>query len=290
MSEKGNMMIIHEIIKAILLGIIEGITEWLPVSSTGHLLLFDNIMPLNQSEAFRNMLVEVIQLGAILSVVIIFFGRLNPFSTKKTSLAKKTTWNMWLKIFIAVIPGGVAVIVLKFLNFDLPDNPFLIAGTLFVYGIAFIVIERARKNKPYRVDSADSLSYKDVLLIGTFQVLSIVPGTSRSGSTILGGMLLGVSRTAAADFSFFLAIPAMLGASGIEVLSFIKDLASGTDNIVFGAEQAIILTVASLVSFAVSFISIKFLMNFVKKHSFEAFGWYRIALAVLVVLFFSLSK
>ncbi len=283
-------MIIFELLKAVLLGIIEGITEWLPVSSTGHLLLFDNVMPLNQSEAFRNMLVEVIQLGAILSVVIIFFGRLNPFSRKKSGAEKKATWATWFKILIAVIPGGVAVIVLKLLDFDLPDNPFLIAGTLFVYGIAFIIIERTRKNKPYKVNSVDELSYTDALLIGTFQVLSIVPGTSRSGSTILGGMLLGVSRTAAADFSFFLAIPAMLGASGIEVLSFVKDLSDNTAGIVFGAEQAIILALASAVSFAVSFVSIKFLMNFVKKHSFEAFGWYRIALAILVVLFFSFAK
>lgn len=283
-------MIVFELLKAVLLGIIEGITEWLPVSSTGHLLLFDNVMPLNQSEAFRNMLVEVIQLGAILSVVIIFFGRLNPFSGKKSGAEKKATWATWLKILIAVIPGGVAVITLKLLDFDLPDNPFLIAGTLFVYGIAFIIIERTRKNKPYKVNSVEELSYTDALLIGTFQVLSIVPGTSRSGSTILGGMLLGVSRTAAADFSFFLAIPAMLGASGIEVLSFVKDLSDGTAGIVFGAEQAIILALSSVVSFAVSFVSIKFLMNFVKKHSFEAFGWYRIVLAILVVLFFTFVK
>lgn len=280
-------MLIIELLKSVLLGIVEGITEWLPVSSTGHLLLFDNILPLAQSEPFRNMLVEVIQLGAILSVVVLFFNRLNPFSSKKTAAEKKSTWLMWAKILVAVIPGGVAVIVLKLLDFDLPDNPYIIAAALFVYGIAFIVIERCRKNKPYRIESADNLDFKTAFLIGVFQVLSIIPGTSRSGSTILGGMLLGVSRTAAADFSFFLAIPAMVGASGVEVLSFVKDLADGTSNVVFGAEQIAVLAVATAVSFLVSFIAIKFLISFVKKHSFEAFGWYRIALAIIVVIYFT---
>ena len=194
---------------------------------------------------------------------------------------------MWAKILVAVIPGGVAVIVLKLLDFDLPDNPYIIAAALFVYGIAFIVIERCRKNKPFRIESADNLDFKTAFLIGVFQVLSIIPGTSRSGSTILGGMLLGVSRTAAADFSFFLAIPAMVGASGVEVLSFVKDLADGTSNVVFGAEQIAVLAVATAVSFLVSFIAIKFLISFVKKHSFEAFGWYRIALAIIVVIYFT---
>lgn len=283
-------MLIVELIKSILLGIVEGITEWLPVSSTGHLLLLDNIFPLAQSASFRNMLVEVIQLGAILAVVVIFFSRLNPFSAKKSKEEKKATWIMWSKILVAVIPGGVCVVLLKLLGFDLPDNPYIIAAALLVYGIAFIVIERSRKNKSFKIASAEDIDYKTAFLIGVFQVLSIVPGTSRSGSTILGGMVLGVSRTAAADFSFFLAIPAMVGASGIEVLSFVKDLADGTSDVIFGAEQIAILSLATVVSFIVSMIAVKFLVNFVKKHSFEAFGWYRIALAAVVAIYFIFSR
>lgn len=283
-------MLIVELIKSILLGIVEGITEWLPVSSTGHLLLLDNIFPLAQSASFRNMLVEVIQLGAILAVVVIFFSRLNPFSAKKSKEEKKATWIMWSKILVAVIPGGVCVVLLKLLGFDLPDNPYIIAAALLVYGIAFIVIERSRKNKSFKIASAEDIDYKTAFLIGVFQVLSIVPGTSRSGSTILGGMVLGVSRTAAADFSFFLAIPAMVGASGIEVLSFVKDLADGTSDVIFGAEQIAILALATVVSFIVSMIAVKFLVNFVKKHSFEAFGWYRIALAAVVAIYFVFSR
>lgn len=283
-------MLIVELIKSILLGIVEGITEWLPVSSTGHLLLLDNIFPLAQSASFRNMLVEVIQLGAILAVVVIFFSRLNPFSAKKSKEEKKATWIMWSKILVAVIPGGVCVVLLKLLGFDLPDNPYIIAAALLVYGIAFIVIERSRKNKSFKIASAEDIDYKTAFLIGVFQVLSIVPGTSRSGSTILGGMVLGVSRTAAADFSFFLAIPAMVGASGIEVLSFVKDLADGTSDVIFGAEQIAILALATVVSFIVSMIAVKFLVNFVKKHSFEAFGWYRIALAAVVAIYFIFSR
>lgn len=281
---------LFELLKSVLLGIIEGVTEWLPVSSTGHLLLFDNILPLAQSKQFRDMLVEVIQLGAIFAVVILFFNRLNPFSSKKTTREKKATWSMWGKILVAVIPGGVSVIALKLAGFDLPDNPYIISAALFFYGIAFIVIERCRKSKPFKINSVEELDYKSAFLIGVFQVLSIIPGTSRSGSTILGGMLLGVSRTAAADFSFFLAIPAMLGASGIEVLSFVKDLADGSSGIVFGVEQIAVLVVATVVSFAVSLVAIKFLMSFVKKHSFEAFGWYRIVLALLVILYFTLIR
>lgn len=283
-------MLIVELIKSILLGIVEGITEWLPVSSTGHLLLLDNIFPLAQSASFRNMLVEVIQLGAILAVVVIFFSRLNPFSAKKSKEEKKATWIMWSKILVAVIPGGVCIVLLKLLGFDLPDNPYIIAAALLVYGIAFIVIERSRKNKSFKIASAEDIDYKTAFLIGVFQVLSIVPGTSRSGSTILGGMVLGVSRTAAADFSFFLAIPAMVGASGIEVLSFVKDLADGTSDVIFGAEQIAILALATVVSFIVSMIAVKFLVNFVKKHSFEAFGWYRIALAAVVAIYFIVSR
>ena len=282
-------MLILELLKAVILGIIEGITEWLPVSSTGHLLLFNEIFPLAQDRSFTHMLVEIIQLAAILAVVVYFFGRLNPFSKKKSAEEKKNTWVLWSKILVAVIPGGLAVVLMKICDIDLIDDPFIIAAALLVYGIAFIVIERLKKNKTPKIETADDISYKTALYIGLFQVLSLVPGTSRSGSTILGAMLCGVSRTAAADFTFFLAIPAMCGASGIEVLSYAKDVMDG-EAILFGGQQLLILAVAMVVSFLVSLVAIKFLMGFVKRHSFEAFGWYRIALAILVVLYFTIIK
>lgn len=278
-------MLVIELIKAVLLGIIEGITEWLPVSSTGHLLLFNEVFPLAQDTAFTHMLVEIIQLAAILAVVVCFFGRLNPFSPKKSAEEKKNTWLLWSKILVAVIPGGFAVITMKLLDIDLIDDPFIIAAALAVYGVAFIVIEKLKKNKSPKIQSSDGIDYKTALYIGLFQVLSLVPGTSRSGSTILGAMLCGVSRTAAAEFTFFLAIPAMCGASGLEVLSYVKDVSDGTAQMM-GAEQLAILGVSMLVSFVVSLFCVKFLMSFVKRHDFCVFGWYRVALAVLLVLYF----
>ena len=278
-------MLILELLKALLLGIVEGITEWLPVSSTGHLLLFNEFFPLNQDKAFTDMLVEVIQLAAILAVVVYFFNRINPFSPKKTKAEKKATWVLWSKILVAVIPGGVAVVGMKLLDIDLIDDPIIIAAALVIYGIAFIIIERLKKGKEFAVVSTDDISYRTALYIGLFQVLSIVPGTSRSGSTILGAMLCGVSRTAAAEFTFFLAIPAMCGASGLEVLSYAKDIIDG-EAVMFGAEQLCILAVAMVVSFAVSLVCIKFLMGFVKRHSFESFGWYRIILGAILLAYF----
>ncbi len=276
-------MFIIELLKALVLGIIEGITEWLPVSSTGHLLLFNEFFPLKQDTSFTHMLVEVIQLSAILAVVVYFFHRLNPFSPKKSKAEKRGTWILWSKILVAVIPGGAAVVAMKICDIDLIDDPFIIAAALLVYGIAFIIIERAKKNKAPKIVTADDISYKTALLIGVFQVLSLVPGTSRSGSTILGAMLLGVSRTAAADFTFFLAIPAMCGASGLEVLSYAKDVMDG-EATMFGGEQLALLGVAMVVSFLVSLVAVKFLMGFVKRHNFEVFGWYRIALAVIIII------
>ncbi len=279
-------MLILELLKAFLLGIVEGITEWLPVSSTGHLLLFDRFVPLMQSESFRNMLVEVIQLGAIFAVVVLYFHRLNPFSPKKSPEEKKATWILWAKILVATIPGAVAVVVLKLLGFDLPDDPVIISAALVVYGVAFIIIERCRKDKPFSINSTEDISYGRAFAIGAFQVLSIVPGTSRSGSTILGSSLLDVSRTAAAEFSFFLAIPAMVGASGVEVLSFVKDMAEGTSDVVFGNEQILVLAVSTLVAFLVSMAAVRFLIGFVRRHSFEAFGWYRIILGAALLVYF----
>jgi len=276
-------MLILELLKALLLGIVEGITEWLPVSSTGHLLLFNQFFPLEQDQSFTHLLVEVIQLAAIFAVVVFFFHRLNPFSGKKSAEEKKATWVLWSKILVAVIPGGAAVIGMKLLGIDLIDDPIIIAAALAVYGVAFILIERAKKDKKPSITSADDISYKTALFIGLFQVLSLIPGTSRSGSTILGAMLLGVSRTAAADFTFFLAIPAMAGASGLEVLSYAKDIID-KEATMFGAEQLAILAVASVVSFVVSLVAVKFLMGFVKRHNFEVFGWYRIALGIIILI------
>lgn len=281
-------MLILELIKALLLGIVEGITEWLPVSSTGHLLLFNEFFPLEQDTSFVHMLVEIIQLAAILAVVVYFFYRLNPFSKKKTAEERTATWVLWTKILVAVIPGGLAVVLMKLAGIDLIDAPVIVAAALVVYGVAFIIIERLKKDKLPKVLSADDISYKTAFLIGVFQVLSIVPGTSRSGSTILGAMLLGVSRTAAADFTFFLAIPAMCGASGIEVLSYAKDIMDGQAQM-FGASQLAILAVAMVVSFVVSLIAIKFLTSFVKRHSFEVFGWYRIVLGIILIVYFALA-
>ncbi len=276
-------MLIIELLKALLLGIIEGITEWLPVSSTGHLLLFNEFFPLQQDEAFTHMLVEVIQLAAIFAVVVYFFNRLNPFSRKKSKEEKTATWLLWTKILVAVIPGGLAVVIMKLAGIDLIDDPVIVAIALIVYGIAFIVIERLKKNKLPKIEKAEDIGYRRAFLIGVFQVLSIIPGTSRSGSTIIGAMLTGVSRTAAADFTFFLAIPAMVGASGIEVLSYAKDIIDGEAQM-FGAEQLIILLFTMIVSFAVSLVAVKFLMSFVKRHNFEVFGWYRIALGALIII------
>ena len=280
-------MLIFELIKSFLLGIVEGITEWLPVSSTGHLLLFNEFFPLQQDEGFTHMLVEIIQLAAILAVVVFFFHRLNPFSPKKSAAEKKDTWLLWSKILVAVIPGGVAVVGMKLADIDLIDDALIISAALLIYGIAFIIIERMKKGKSAKITSANDIDYKTALYIGLFQVLSIVPGTSRSGSTILGAMLVGVSRTAAADFSFFLAIPAMVGASGLEVLSYVKDIIDGEASM-FGGEQLAILAVAMIVSFLVSLFAVKFLTDFVKRHNFEVFGWYRIVLAIiLIALFFA---
>lgn len=278
-------MLILELLKALVLGIIEGITEWLPVSSTGHLLLFNEFFPLNQDTSFTHMLVEVIQLAAIVAVVVYFFGRLNPFSKKKSADEKKNTWLLWVKILVAVVPGGVAVVGMKLLDIDLIDDPVIVAAALLVYGIAFIVIERLKKNKAPKIEKAEDITYKTALFIGLFQVLSLVPGTSRSGSTILGAMLLGVSRTAAAEFTFFLAIPAMCGASGLEVLSYAKDVIDG-EAAMMGGEQLAILAVAMVVSFVVSLVCVKFLMGFVKRHNFEVFGWYRIALGIILLMYF----
>ena len=262
-----------EILKSILLGLVEGITEWLPVSSTGHMILVNELIK-NRGFTNSDLYLYVIQLGAILAVVTLFFNKLNPFSPKKTAEEKKDTWQMWFKVVAACVPA--AVIGLAFNDMmDKIENWQVVSATLIIYGIAFILIER--KNKETKISTMNEMTYKTALLIGAFQVLSIIPGTSRSGSTILGAMLLGCSRGIAAEFSFFLAIPVMFGVSFLKILSY---------GIPVGGDL-VTLIVGMVVAYIVSLLAIKFLVDYVKKHSFKSFGIYRIALALVVILYFS---
>ena len=273
-------MFILELIKTILLGIVEGITEWLPISSTGHLILLNNFISLNVSEEFWEMFEVVIQLGAILAVVLLFWQRLWPFGKNKSVTKKRKTWNLWFKIIVGVLPSAIIGLVLDdWFNAHF-YNYVSVAIALVVYGVLFILIERWRAGKKDRIRKVDQITYRDALLVGAFQVLSIIPGTSRSGSTILGGMILGLSRSAAAEFSFFLAIPTMVGAS---LLKIVKFMATG---VAVTGQEWVILLVGCLVSFLVSVAAIRFLMGFVKRHTFSAFGIYRIVLGVLVLIYF----
>ena len=269
-----------EILKVIFLGIVEGITEWLPISSTGHMILVDEFLKLNVSDGFKEMFFVVIQLGAILAVPVIFWKKLFPFSKKSTKEEKAQIWNLWFKVIVGVLPAAVLGLLLDdFLDEHL-YNFVVVAIALVVYGVAFILVEKFKKDKEYRIESVYDITYKDALIIGAYQVLSLIPGTSRSGSTILGGMLTGVSRTAAAEFSFFLAIPVMAGASALKVLKFVMEGFTAT------SLELLLLAIGIVVSFLVSLVVIEFLMSFVKKHSFKAFGIYRIALGTLVIVYF----
>ena len=291
---------IIEFLKAVLYGILEGITEWLPVSSTGHLILLEEILPLKIApelgerfaEEYFSMFEVVIQLGAILAVVVTFFGKLNPFSPKKNVAEKRSAWVLWAKVAVASVPAALIGIVgdkllEKVSGKDIDGwiyNWQVVAATLIVYGALFILIERAHRNKESKVASVDGISFSQAAFIGCFQALSIVPGTSRSGSTILGSRFLGISRSAAAEFSFFLGIPAMAGASLIKGYSFFDFVLE--ENIAVPASAWAVLAIASVVAFAVSMVAIKFLMDFVKKHSFAPFGVYRIILGAVVILWF----
>ncbi|MBQ2701758.1 MAG: undecaprenyl-diphosphate phosphatase [Clostridia bacterium] len=272
-----------EVIKVILLGIIEGITEWLPVSSTGHMLLFDEIFPLKLSDSFKETFIVVIQLGAILAVVLLFWKKLFPLKREQTeqgnmkTVADKEILSLWGKVLVACLPAGVIGILFDDLLEKYLHTPLVIALTLIVYGVAFIWIENRNKSKDLPIKTTSEISYKHALIIGGFQVLSLIPGTSRSGATILGALLVGVSRPAGAEFTFFLAIPVMAGASAIKLLKFFMESGSFS-----GAEIGYLL-IGAAVAFAVSCLAIKFLMNFVKKHDFKLFGWYRIALGAIVI-------
>lgn len=273
-----------EILKAVLFGIVEGVTEWLPISSTGHLILLNEFLQLQVSPEFKSMFDVVIQLGAILAVIVLFFAKLNPFDRLKSDGQKAATWLLWAKVILAIVPSGVVGVLLDDWMDAKLHNAVVVAGALIVYGIAFIAVERMQARKTALCDNVDSISWGTAFAIGLFQCLSLVPGTSRSGSTILGGLLCGVSRGAAAEFSFFMAIPTMLGASGIKLLKFFL---SGVG---FGAGEIAVLAVGCIVSFLVSLGVIRGLMNYVRKHSFAAFGVYRIVLGAVVLAYFLVMK
>ena len=268
-----------EIIKVIILGIVEGITEWLPISSTGHMLLVDEFIHMNISPEFKEMFFYVIQLGAILAVVILFWKKMWPFQTKDKvkPFVKKKTFVVWIKVVIACIPGAVVTILFDdYIEAHL-QTPTIIALALIFYGILFIVIENWNKRRTPKTKELEDISYKTAFLIGLFQVLSIIPGTSRSGSTIIGALILGVSRVAAAEFTFFLAVPVMIGMSGLKLIKF---------GLNFSSAEIIILAVGCVVAFLVSVIVIKFLMSYIKKKDFKLFGWYRIVLGIIVLAYF----
>ena len=289
-------MIVFELLKAILYGVIEGITEWLPISSTGHLILLEDWLPFAFAsdpvflDEFWEMFGVVIQLGAILAVVVLYWSRLVPFGKGKTDEAKSATWQLWGRVLIASLPAAFVGIVLdkileKVTGKDIDGwfyNSIVVACALIVYGVAFLIIEKRNAQKTPNVMQIEEISIKNALAIGAFQALSIIPGTSRSGSTILGSMLVGISRTAAAEFSFFMAIPVMVGASGIKALGFLSYVAESDVSVPWMAW--VVLLVGCLVSFAVSLVAIRFLMDFVKKHSFAPFGIYRIVLGILVLI------
>ena len=312
-----------ELLKAAVYGVVEGITEWLPVSSTGHMLLVQQFMPLSVSKDFWDMFLVVIQLGAIIAVLVAFFHELNPFSRTKSADERRSTWTLWAKTIVACVPAAVVGLPLDDWIEDHLGSPFVIAAALIVYGIAFIVIETLRERRAKRlmasaaagqasasyrprhlaaaapqpqqeltvsqvadadarIQDIEDLDWRTALGIGLFQVLSIVPGTSRSGSTIIGGLILGCSRTVVAQFTFYLAIPVMVGASGLRLVKFFLK-----GNAFSGSEAAILLT-GCVVAFLVSLAAIRFLMGFVKKHDFKPFGWYRIVLGVAVIAYFAL--
>ncbi len=281
-------MIIFEFLKAVLFGIVEGITEWLPVSSTGHMILLDEFIKLQVSAEFYEMFQVVIQLGAILAVILLFFHKLNPFSPKKTVEQKKNTWQLWFKVIVAVIPSAVIGLLLD----DWMDahlyNYIVVAITLVVYGVAFIWMENLNKTRQMKVQDVYDIDYRTALLIGAFQCLSLIPGTSRSGSTILGAIILGVARPAGAEFSFFLAIPTMLGASALKVLKYALEIMDGAAAMPTGMEIGVLI-IGCVVSLIVSLLVIKALMEYVRKRSFAVFGIYRIVLGAAVLGYFLLK-
>ena len=273
-----------EFLKAVLFGIVEGITEWLPVSSTGHMILLDEFIHLKVSPAFYEMFQVVIQLGAIGAVILLFFHKLNPFSPKKTEAQKKSTWDLLIKIVVAVIPSAFIGLLLDDWMDEHLYNYIVVAIALIVYGVAFFFVEKWNATRSFTITKTSQIDYRTALLMGAFQCLSLIPGTSRSGSTILGAIILGVSRSAGAEFSFFMAIPTMLGASALKLLKFLLEGVQATGT------EIMVLLVGCLVSFAVSLVVIRGLMAFVRRRSFAVFGIYRIILGAVVLLYFLLTK
>ena len=277
------MTVFFEILKAVLFGIVEGVTEWLPVSSTGHIILLDEFIQLKGSAEFKSMFDVVIQLGAILAVIVLFWGKLNPFDKGKNEKQKLMTWSLWFKVCAAIIPSGLLGVLFDDWMEDHLRTGIPVAIALIVYGVAFILVERRNAGLTPKVKSVHGIDLKTALLIGCFQCLSLIPGTSRSGSTILGAILLGVGRSAGAEFSFFMAVPTMVGASAIKGLKF---LVSGVG--ITGLECAVLI-VGCVVSFIVSLVVIKALMEYVRKHSFASFGYYRIILGAMVLAYFGVK-
>lgn len=272
-------MFFIEILKAIFLGIVEGITEWLPISSTGHMILVDEFIKLNVSKEFLDMFMVVIQLGAILAVIVLYFQKLNPFSRKKTVVERKQTWSLWLKVLIACLPAGIIGLIFDDKINELFFNPWTIAITLIVYGVLFIIVEIFNRKRKPKVRELSQLPYTMTFLIGVFQLLALIPGTSRSGVTIITALLLGASRFVAAEFTFFLAIPVMLGASALKLVKF---------GFSYTGLEIAVLIAGVLTAFLVSVLAIKFLMKYIKKHDFKIFGVYRILLGIAVIIYFSI--
>ena len=266
-----------DVIKVIILGIVEGITEWLPISSTGHMILVNEFIKLNVSDAFMEMFLVVIQLGAILAVCVLFFDKLNPFSSKKSEKGKKETIILWLKVLIGCLPAAVLGLLFDDLLDELFYNPQTVAVTLILYGIAFIIVENCNKDREPTINSLRDLTYVTALMIGFFQVLALIPGTSRSGATILGAMILGASRSVAAEYSFFLSIPVMFGASLLKIVKF---------GFHYSLSEVVLLVIGMVTAFFVSVWAIRFLMGYIKKNDFKVFGIYRIVLGILVAVYF----
>lgn len=267
-----------DLLKVIVIGIIQGITEWLPISSTGHMILAEELLKLNVSDEFMEMFRVVIQFGSILAVVVLYFKKLNPFAPSKTQAEKRDTWTLWFKVLVGIIPAGVVGVLLDDWLDEHLYNYVTVAAALIVYGILFIIIEKRNKNRSLPTKTLSELTYKKSLAIGAFQMLSLIPGTSRSGSTIIGASILGCERPVAAEFSFFMAIPVMLGASLLKLVKF------GFD---FTSTELIVMAVGVVTAFVVSIAAIKFLMDYIRKRDFSVFGWYRIVLGIIVLIWFA---
>ncbi len=277
-------MAILDYLYAIIYGIVEGITEFLPISSTGHLILLEAFLPMNVSEAFMEMFDVVVQLGAILAVVVLYFNKLNPFAPHKSSKQKQQTWSIWFKVVVGCIPAVICGLLFDDWMDEHLYNEYVVSAMLILYGILFIVLENKNGKRSFSVNNVVQLSYTGAALIGLFQILAMVPGTSRSGITILGAMLLGVSRTAAAEYSFFLSIPIMFGASGLKLVKFFMDGNS------FAGSEIGVLIVGTISAFVVALIAIRFLLNYIKQNDFKAFGYYRVGLGAVVLVYFLLQS